>query len=199
MPKKLLIFATIFIIFEATAFAWNSIGYYTHEALAYDAIHVFLQSEYPALYKFDEQLKTGSKSEEGHPGGLLSSANGGDVTALWNDAQGSYLKSSASDFRDAYFKIGQLCHLTQDQGVPAHAISKGENDSSSNTTPNICSRFFLSLPLIGKENQSNRHFPEKYPCVLSRARLHGIVVPLYLSLLVLAYNSFYKIFNLYVP
>ncbi len=62
-------------------------------------------------------LQGGMVSESGHPG-LFS--NGGDVKRVWEDALKDYRDQ---DFVRAYYKIGLVAHLTQDQAVPAHAAN----------------------------------------------------------------------------
>lgn len=62
-------------------------------------------------------LKGGMTSESGHPSLF---ANGGDVKRVWEDALKDYRDQ---DFARAYYKIGLVAHLTQDQAVPAHAAN----------------------------------------------------------------------------
>ncbi len=62
-------------------------------------------------------LKGGMTSESGHPNLF---ANGGDVKRIWEDALKDYRDQ---DFVRAYYKIGLIAHLTQDQAVPAHAAN----------------------------------------------------------------------------
>ncbi len=62
-------------------------------------------------------LKGGMTSESGHPGLF---ANGGDVQKIWGQALKDY---KDLDFPRAYYDIGLIAHLTQDQAVPAHAAN----------------------------------------------------------------------------
>jgi hypothetical protein len=62
-------------------------------------------------------LKGGMTSESGHPNLF---ANGGDTQKLWGEALKDY---EALDFPRAYYDIGLIAHLTQDQAVPAHAAN----------------------------------------------------------------------------
>ncbi len=62
-------------------------------------------------------LLAGMGSEGGHPNLF---ANGGDPERIWKEALKSYREL---DFPSAYYSIGQICHLTQDQAVPVHAAN----------------------------------------------------------------------------
>ncbi|MBI5743367.1 MAG: hypothetical protein HY952_02345 [Elusimicrobia bacterium] len=62
-------------------------------------------------------LKGGMTTEAGHPGFF---ANGGDVKHYWERALKDYRNL---DFVRAYYDIGIVAHLTQDQAVPAHAAN----------------------------------------------------------------------------
>lgn len=62
-------------------------------------------------------LKGGMASEAGHPSVF---ANGGDPRKFWERALKDY---KALDFPRAYYGIGLVAHLTQDQAVPAHAAN----------------------------------------------------------------------------
>ncbi len=62
-------------------------------------------------------LLSGMGSEAGHP---TVFANGGNTERLWEDALKKY---KGLDFAGAYEDIGLICHLTQDQAVPAHAAN----------------------------------------------------------------------------
>jgi hypothetical protein len=56
-------------------------------------------------------------SESGHPNLF---ANGGDTQRIWGEALKAYNNLS---FQEAYYDIGLIAHLTQDQAVPAHAAN----------------------------------------------------------------------------
>ena len=62
-------------------------------------------------------LRGGMASENGHPSIF---ANGGDTKKLWERALKDYRDL---DFPRAYYEIGLVAHLTQDQAVPAHAAN----------------------------------------------------------------------------
>ena len=62
-------------------------------------------------------LKGGMTSESGHPSLF---ANGGNAGKIWQEALKDYRDA---DFPRAYYKIGLVAHLTQDQAVPAHAAN----------------------------------------------------------------------------
>ncbi|MBI5623377.1 MAG: hypothetical protein HY924_06350, partial [Elusimicrobia bacterium] len=118
--------ATCFLV--QSVHAWNSVGYYTHEALAHDGLYSLPTNDYPDLIKFEAALKDGSESEAGHPGGAFSDEIGGDVAAIWTGNSdllpGGVLKNfSEKSFVEAYTNIGRIVHLTQDQAVPAHAAN----------------------------------------------------------------------------
>lgn len=69
----------------------------------------------------------GMGSESGHTSIV---ANGGAPKAYWEKALKKYMDFK---FADAYRDIGIMCHLTQDQAVPAHAaninhvVTRGDN------------------------------------------------------------------------
>jgi hypothetical protein len=62
-------------------------------------------------------LKGGMTTEAGHPGVF---ANGGNAGHYWEQALKDYRNL---DFVRAYYDIGIVAHLTQDQAVPAHAAN----------------------------------------------------------------------------
>ena len=150
--KTILIIAIFLLLFPVSAFAWNSLWYYTHEALADDAIHVFTQAEYPDLYKFEEKLRDGSESESPHPGNIY---NGGNAEDWWKEK--ALMSYKAFKFSGAYAQIGEVAHLTQDQAVPAHAanikhgpyalhLDNFEGDADNNYVKNPTNGYSYSLP-----------------------------------------------------
>lgn len=101
-----------------TSWSFNPYAITTHENLASDAIQSLFQDDYPDVYKFEEALNKGCKSEAPHIDGRY---NGGNTESWWRDLS---LKSyRASNFSQAYKQLGEVAHLTQDQAVPAHAAN----------------------------------------------------------------------------
>ncbi|MFA7009387.1 MAG: hypothetical protein WC204_11055 [Elusimicrobiales bacterium] len=88
---------------------------------------------FPDIAAAGRMLENGSNDESGHPD---ITKNGGDVKSLWFGSlpatRGGVMRNYEQfRFREAYERLGTLCHLTQDQAVPVHAanIEHGINDS----------------------------------------------------------------------
>lgn len=140
--------------------AWDSIGVFTHDKLADDAIILVLPLlHYPDIHMYQEALRDGSESEEPHPGLTHLAYNGGNVTDWWQNK--ALLTYKASNFSSAYYRIGQIGHLTQDQAVPAHAanISHGPAAFHLDNFESYADQHYVSNPGNGYLNDS---FPFDY-------------------------------------
>lgn len=106
--------------------AWHSkdilgIGGRTHRQLSITGVNSLhaASTDYADIFMPARQtnLLNGCSSERGHLGGIY---NGGDVGSWWVSVKSAY-KTFA--FSEAYKRIGEIVHLTQDQAVPAHAAN----------------------------------------------------------------------------
>ena len=123
--KRIFLAAILLAIFPGIAFAWFSIPGYNHSSLtsALFTPSIIDSNEYSDLYNLKDDLVKGSNSEAAHSkGGIVSGEyNGGDVLDWWNK---KVLKLYNNfQFSEAYFHIGEIVHLTEDQAVPAHAAN----------------------------------------------------------------------------
>lgn len=93
----------------------------THRTIAQRAVEEDRLSAdaYPDLWRFREQLIQGSDSEDGHPNIIANNASGDSLTQFWAGAKDFY---GDKQFTDAYFLLGVMGHLTQDEANPAHAF-----------------------------------------------------------------------------
>ncbi|MDQ7774178.1 MAG: IPT/TIG domain-containing protein [Elusimicrobiales bacterium] len=123
-----------------SAKAWNSkpIPPYssTHWQISNDAIQSLSPLAYPDVTKFIAQLSDGANTES-HTTGLYTSQldnslNGGKVKTWWDEGLDNPLARNPDNavyhyktlnLSGAYSYIGQMLHLIQDQGVPAHAAN----------------------------------------------------------------------------
>ncbi|MFH1147274.1 MAG: hypothetical protein V1736_06155, partial [Pseudomonadota bacterium] len=121
--KTYFLFLFILLLLPNASLAWESAWWFvgdSHGPMAKDALSVLDAEQYPDLVRFKSQLIKGARSEKPHGG---DEYNGGDVEKWWKDA-GYVLDSyNTFDFSKAYFQIGEICHLTQDQAVPAHVAN----------------------------------------------------------------------------
>ena len=127
------------LIFSFFLHGWNSLNYHTHKAITDDAIKSLSSSEYPDItlgYKeviIEGSGGEGEKAHSGPNGELDGKMNGGHVEAIWNgldnkkypaDCKNGVLENYANGLIAAsYLNIGRICHLTNDQAVPAHAAN----------------------------------------------------------------------------
>jgi len=129
LNKKLsLIVPAALAVFSTNAFSWGSLGILgssTHTKIAAKALSQLDMGAYPDMDLYSGQIKDGSTSEAGHE---KIHNGGGKLKDWWDGADGrDTLKGGVLpnytklDVRDAYLNIGRMCHLTQDQAVPAHA------------------------------------------------------------------------------
>jgi hypothetical protein len=129
MHKRLTLIApAVFFAFSSNAFAWGSIallGSSTHTKIAAKALSVTDLNAYPDMDINGSLIKEGSTSEDGHE----KIHNGGGKLKDWWDGgdgrdtlKGGVLSNyTRLNIHDAYLNLGRMCHLTQDQAVPAHA------------------------------------------------------------------------------
>ena len=113
---------------SSNAFSWGSLGILgssTHTKIAAKALGALDMGAYPDMDLYSGQIKDGSTSEAGHEN---IHNGGGKLKDWWDGADGrATLKGGVLpnytklDVRDAYLNLGRMCHLTQDQAVPAHA------------------------------------------------------------------------------
>lgn len=105
--------------------AWNSFIGGAHRPIAKVALSWFEPSEFPDLTTRRGDVVDGANSEAGHPN---MAHDGGRPDELWYGTEaatkggvlGNYCRF---DLRHAYKNLGLICHLTQDQAVPAHAAN----------------------------------------------------------------------------
>ncbi len=127
--KKIAFAAPVLVLaLSANAFAWASVALFkssTHSKIADKALSLIDSGQYPDLNTASKLINDGSSSEDGHEkihngGGKLQDWwTGGDGRkTLMGGVLPNYTKLKISD---AYMNIGRMCHLTQDQAVPAHA------------------------------------------------------------------------------
>jgi hypothetical protein len=108
--------------------AWDSIGTYTHEKIADDAIASLAVGDYPDLHRFAEQLRDGSETENSHD--LMNDGQidlwGGDSETWWDAVETGGSRKGVlpwykeHNFNNAYEMLGYMLHLEQDIDVPAH-------------------------------------------------------------------------------
>jgi hypothetical protein len=129
LNKKIILTApALMLALSSSAFAWGSIALLkssTHTKIAAKALSQMDPGRYADMDTASELIKNGSTSEDGHEG---IHNGGGKLRDWWTGGDGrSTLKGGVLDnytklnIADAYMNIGRMCHLTQDQAVPAHA------------------------------------------------------------------------------
>jgi hypothetical protein len=141
----------VFLALSSNAFCWNSLsilGSSTHTRIAAKALSLTDPGTYPDMDANGRLIKEGSTSEAGHEkihngGGKLKDWwGGGDGRAT---LKGGVLPNyTRLDIQDAYLNLGRMCHLTQDQAVPAHAA-------------HIPHSIVLNLPADGVEKYAGRN------------------------------------------
>jgi hypothetical protein len=109
----------------SSALAWHSVLGSTHEKISKKAYEFVDKGIYPDLSLASEEIQDGSSSESGHESNHTGGGKmrdwwyGGDERAtLYGGVLPNYAKFA---FKGAYFNLGRMVHLTQDQAVPAHA------------------------------------------------------------------------------
>ncbi len=126
--RTLFLVPPVLLGLSANAFSWGSIGILgpsTHTRIAAKALKLVDTRVYPDMDTAAQLIKQGSTSEAGHEG---IHNGGGRLKDWWTGGDGrSTLKGGVLPnytqlrITDAYLNIGRMCHLTQDQAVPAHA------------------------------------------------------------------------------
>jgi len=116
------------VVLGSVAEAWDSVGTYTHEKIADDAIASLAVGDYPDLHRFAEQLRDGSETENSHD--LMNDGKsdlwGGDSEAWWDGVETGGSRKGVLpwykeyNFNKAYEMFGYMLHLEQDIDVPAH-------------------------------------------------------------------------------
>jgi len=131
-------FPVLFSIFLTQPLnAWWSIGGdgSTHDIISARAITLVNAAEYPDIARFSDTIRQATAGKDndgiahgkdpGHPNG--DRFNGGPFQDWWKDTDSSvltlYKNSKFSGDLNAYFRIGSMAHLVQDQAVPAHAAN----------------------------------------------------------------------------
>ena len=114
---------------------WWSVTFFgsAHKHIAKAALNFMDKGAFPDMAAAKDTLIEGSEDESGH---INSTMNGGPVRELWLGktpfSNGGVLWNYEHfKFNEAYFRLGTICHLTQDQAVPVHAanIQHGISDS----------------------------------------------------------------------
>jgi hypothetical protein len=112
---------------------WWSTMASSHEYIMKAVLKAIDPGQFPDIRRFNTALMQGTNDETGHPD---PSDNGGKPRDIWfgkdTETAGGVLPNyELLEFDKAYAKLGLICHLTQDQGVPAHAanIRHGYNES----------------------------------------------------------------------
>ncbi|MCX5784135.1 MAG: hypothetical protein NTX59_00445 [Elusimicrobia bacterium] len=114
---------------------WYSVTFFgsTHKYIAKAALKFMDRGAFPDMAAAKDLLVEGSEDESGHTN---STMNGGPVREIWFGntpfSKGGVLWNYEHfKFPEAYSRLGTICHLTQDQGVPTHAanIQHGISDS----------------------------------------------------------------------
>ncbi len=106
---------------------WWSVDFVgsAHKAIMNAALGFINRAELTDMARAQSLLVPGSNDETGHPD---PSANGGPIKEIWLGntpfSKGGVLWNYEHfKFNEAYSRLGALCHLTQDQSVPAHAAN----------------------------------------------------------------------------
>jgi hypothetical protein len=118
----------LLLAFSSNAFCWGSLGLLgpsTHTRIAAKALSLTDLNTYADMDINGRLIKEGSSSEAGHE----NIHNGGGRLKDWWDGgdgrktlKGGVLPNYTQlRITDAYMNLGIMCHLTQDQAVPAHA------------------------------------------------------------------------------
>lgn len=73
---------------------------------------------YPDLYRFRDRLVDGASSESGHPAMPSNGPRGNSLSTDWREARAAFRQGRLGD---AYFQIGVMGHMVQDNSLPSHA------------------------------------------------------------------------------
>ncbi len=106
---------------------WWSVDFFgsAHKAIMRAALGFVDGREFSDIARARDLLLPGANDETGH---ILKTDNGGPVKEIWLGntpfSKGGVLWNYEHlKFIEAYSRLGTLCHLTQDQAVPAHAAN----------------------------------------------------------------------------
>mgnify|MGYP001573979813 CR=1 FL=1 len=113
------------------SYAWWSIDDpSTHGRISTWAISLLDSTEFPDIHRFSGTIigatsgKTNDDIAHGKEDrGDAGKFNGGDFGKWWKFATDGYKVASFTGDKNAYFRIGSMAHLVQDQAVPAHAAN----------------------------------------------------------------------------
>ncbi|MFA5778602.1 MAG: hypothetical protein WC947_00490 [Elusimicrobiota bacterium] len=114
---------------KISAFGWNAVLPDTHGPLAQQSISLLSElGEYPDIVKFSNDIVNGSNgfdAESAHTTPM--GANVKDLKDLWEIKILKNLYEEQYKFSGekigVYYYMGNICHLTQDQAVPPHAVN----------------------------------------------------------------------------
>ena len=108
---------------------WWSVNFVksAHTAIMTAALGFINKAELPDIARAQSILLTGTNDESGHQPDQNNS-NGGKPNELWLGktrlSNGGVLWNYEHfKFREAYARLGTICHLTQDMAVPTHAAN----------------------------------------------------------------------------
>lgn len=118
------------VICPGLSLGWDSIGD-THIELTSRSIYLIetqIPTVCPDITRFKTTIVSGTGNSDFYKARKLEIAahgsitlNGGNPSDIWFDkVLDAY---SRFKFENAYYALGNLCHLTQDQAVPAHAAN----------------------------------------------------------------------------
>ncbi|MBI5207265.1 MAG: hypothetical protein HY934_05675 [Candidatus Firestonebacteria bacterium] len=152
--KIIIINILIIIFFTYSLYAWRSeiaeIGLSTHYAITEKAISLLSDAEYPDIKKYfkDDIINwsSGLTNDAGAHGKYSDPEifyvgnpdaikfNGGPFPKWWYGVTEKYTKFNFLGDKSAYYYIGLMCHLVEDQCVPPHAanVSHGITDKFEN-------------------------------------------------------------------
>mgnify|MGYP001558589973 CR=1 FL=1 len=92
----------------------------THGRLAQISLQAgrLTPAAYPDLNRFRDRLVDGASSESGHPNMPANGPRGDSLATDWREARAKHRQGR---FADAYFQIGVMGHMVQDNSLPSHA------------------------------------------------------------------------------
>ena len=106
---------------------WWSVDLFgsAHKSIMAASLALTDSGQFPDISRAGNILLTGSNDESGHPD---RTHNGGRPEELWKGDTPESLGGVIQNYRhfkfaEAYARLGTICHLTQDQAVPAHAAN----------------------------------------------------------------------------
>jgi hypothetical protein len=152
----------------SNALAWHSVLGSTHEKISKKAYKLLDKNIYPDLNRASEEIKDGSSSEDGHEN---NHTGGGKMKDWWDGGDGRSTlyggvipNYTGFTFKEAYYNIGRMVHLTQDQAVPAHAariphgMSAGHLDGMEKYSQ--YNAVFDAIPAVDNSRQPYDYYQE---------------------------------------